>query len=55
MAKEIIVKLKDIFGDVATDIQHVGSTAIRGIKAKPIIDIAVSVADFTKLKRSLLH
>jgi len=49
-AKEIIVKLKDIFGDVATDIQHVGSTAIRGIKANPIIDIAVSVADFTEVE-----
>lgn len=49
-AKEIIVKLKDIFGDVATDIQHVGSTAIRGIKAKPIIDIAVSAADFTEVE-----
>ncbi|RDJ13673.1 GrpB family protein [Rhizobium grahamii] len=30
-------------GDVAIEIQHVGSTAIPGIKAKPIIDIAVGV------------
>lgn len=49
-AKEIIVKLKGIFDDVATDIQHVGSTAICGIKAKPIIDIAVSVDDFTEVE-----
>ena len=28
------------------DIQHVGSTAIPGIPAKPIIDIAIAVANF---------
>lgn len=35
--------LKKIFGDDAIDIQHVGSTAIPGLKAKPIIDIALAV------------
>ena len=33
-------------GDMAIDIQHVGSTAIPGIKAKPIIDIVVGVKHF---------
>jgi len=46
IASETIAKLKEIFGDNATDIQHVGSTAIRGIKAKPVIDIAVAVTNF---------
>ena len=31
--------LKSILGDDAIDIQHIGSTAILAIKAKPIIDI----------------
>ncbi|MBQ6023797.1 MAG: GrpB family protein [Clostridia bacterium] len=38
--------LKTILGDAASDIQHVGSTSIKGIKAKPIVDIAVAAEDF---------
>ena len=45
-AARTIETLKRILGDAATDIQHVGSTAIPSIKAKPIIDIAVAVSDF---------
>lgn len=45
-AKQTIAILKGIFGDIAVDIQHVGSTAIRGIKAKPVIDIAVAMLNF---------
>lgn len=41
MAEECITELKTTLGDVALDIQHVGSTAVRGIHAKPILDIAV--------------
>ena len=43
VASEAVCQLRRIFGDVARDIRHVGSTAIRAIKAKPIIDIAVAV------------
>ena len=32
----------------AADIQHVGSTAIPGMVAKPIIDICVAVADYRR-------
>ncbi len=46
-AQNTIARLKRILGDVACDIQHVGSTAVSSIKAKPIIDIAVAVDDFT--------
>ncbi len=45
-AQNTICRLKQILGDVIKDIQHVGSTSILSIKAKPIIDIAVAVDDF---------
>ena len=48
-AKQTISDLKRIFGDAANDIQHVGSTSIIHIKAKPIIDIAVSVDSLDKV------
>ncbi|WP_208248398.1 GrpB family protein [Rhizobium sp. T1470] len=35
--------IRQALGDIAIGIQHVGSTAIPGIKAKPIIDILVGV------------
>lgn len=45
-AEETIAELKRILGADAVDIQHVGSTAIRHIAAKPIIDIALGVRAF---------
>jgi GrpB-like predicted nucleotidyltransferase (UPF0157 family) len=39
-------RLQAAVGDQVLDIQHVGSTAIPGIVAKPIIDIAIAVASF---------
>lgn len=45
-AQRTIAELRSILGDDALDIQHVGSTAIKSIKAKPIIDIAVGVDSF---------
>jgi len=33
--------IKHSLGDLVSDIQHIGSTAIPGLSAKPIIDIAV--------------
>lgn len=40
-AQEIIVKLKRILKDDMIDAQHIGSTAIKNICAKPIVDIVV--------------
>ena len=42
-AQNTIYKLSEILGSVLVDISHVGSTSIKSIKAKPIIDIAVAV------------
>ena len=46
-------KLSKIFGSDAATIQHVGSTAITTIFAKPIIDIGVIVASFNKAKQHI--
>lgn len=48
-AQNTIVRLKEILSDVIKDIQHVGSTSILTIKAKPIIDIALAVDDFNDI------
>lgn len=45
-AQNTINQLKKILGDIIKDIQHVGSTSILTIMAKPIIDIAVAVDKF---------
>lgn len=42
-AFKTISLLKNILGSTIKDIQHVGSTSISTIKAKPIIDIAIAV------------
>lgn len=41
--------LLDIFGDIIVDIQHFGSTSIKGLSAKPIIDIMIVVDDITQI------
>lgn len=48
-AGETIRVLWEVFGGRAEDIQHIGSTAIGGIQAKPIIDIAVGVTSMEGL------
>jgi GrpB-like predicted nucleotidyltransferase (UPF0157 family) len=44
-AENVILKLKQILGYAAVDAQHVGSTAIASIYAKPIIDIVIGLRD----------
>ena len=43
-------ELQDALGHLAIDIEHVGSTSVEGLSAKPIIDIDVVVEDNTVLK-----
>lgn len=46
--KNIILKL---LGNMCIAIEHVGSTSVKGMVAKPIIDIAVGVHDLNILKK----
>lgn len=41
--------LRGALGEVAARIDHIGSTAVPGLAAKPIIDIQISVAAFEPL------
>lgn len=49
-AKKLIRVLWQILGDYPVDIEHVGSTAIQSIPAKPVLDIAVGVSDLSLLE-----
>ena len=42
--------LKQLFGKLALEIEHVGSTAVEGLQAKPIVDIAVGINNFNSIK-----
>ena len=47
-------RLKRALGDLAVDIQHVGSTSIPQMTAKPIIDINVGVTSL-KTTKAIIH
>ena len=40
------IRLKFVLDGIIVDIQHVGSTAIPNMAAKPIIDICIAIADY---------
>ena len=48
-AEKTIGELYSLLSALEPDIQHIGSTSIKSIKAKPIIDIAVAVTDFDEV------
>ena len=43
MAERELRRIKDAVGDVAVRLEHVGSTAVPGLAAKPIVDLQLSV------------
>ena len=43
--EEMKVMLQGVFGAKALQIEHVGSTSVEGMKAKPVIDALVVVSD----------
>lgn len=46
---EIVSNIKPIFGDNLVQIEHVGSTAVPGMIAKPTVDVSVVVKDLTSV------
>ena len=50
-AQEMIDKLRTILKDDIVDAQHIGSTSVKSICAKPIVDIVVGVSDFDKMMK----
>ena len=46
---ELGLALRDVLEDVALRIDHIGSTAIPGLAAKPVIDVQISVSSFEPL------
>lgn len=48
-AQKTISKLKNILKDDMIDAQHIGSTSIKSICAKPIVDIVVGVSSFDRI------
>lgn len=56
-ANNEMIFLEDRLGFLITDINHIGSTAIKGIWAKPIIDILIetdSIAKFDIIKNKII-
>ncbi len=49
-ARAVKDQLRAALGEVAVDIQHIGSTSIAGICAKPIIDLVVGVEDLNAVE-----
>ncbi|SFK14612.1 GrpB family protein [Brevibacillus centrosporus] len=44
--REVASRLRESLGDSAVRIDHVGSTSVAGLAAKPIIDIQISVRNY---------
>ena len=46
--RQIEQELKEALGDLALRIEHVGSTSVKGLSAKPIIDIDIVIPDYSR-------
>ena len=43
--RELAGRIRDVLGDTALDVEHVGSTSVPGLAAKDVIDIDLTVAE----------
>ena len=50
LALEACQSLRDTCGEFLVDVQHVGSTAVPDLPAKPILDIAAAVVTFDSMR-----
>lgn len=55
VAHELITELSKVFDSDALAIEHIGSTSIPGLAAKPIIDIMVMMKDFKTIDQNALR
>lgn len=53
--KLVTRELSEIFGSCAVEVRHIGSTAVPGLKSRPIIDIAVGVRSFDDVPQFFSH
>lgn len=44
---QIKAELTNVLGQLAVEIEHVGSTSVQGLSAKPIIDIDIVIQDYS--------
>jgi len=49
--EKIAEEIRSVFGDSIVELEHVGSTSIQGLSAKPQIDVLVTVRDFAGVPR----
>lgn len=47
--EEVAARLRESLGDLAIRIDHVGSTSVTGLDAKPIVDIQISIVNYNDL------
>lgn len=49
--RQAAATIRATLGDYADRIDHIGSTAVPGLAAKPVIDLQVTVSDLTHISR----
>jgi GrpB-like predicted nucleotidyltransferase (UPF0157 family) len=50
IAAELAAEIQDALGDLASDVQHIGSTTCVALLAKPIVDLAIAVPVGTQVE-----
>ena len=46
-------RVENVLGDTAISIEHVGSTSVEGLSAKPIIDLDIVIEDYSILNEAI--